>query len=99
MSGFSLNTFTEEQLDLIHFASLEILRDVGVKVELEEAVQIFAGAGCIVEKHDEYSIVKIPAYVVEDCLRWAPSSIVFYGREPKGRLCGGWQADRGQSLR
>lgn len=83
MSGFSLNTFTEEQLDLIHFASLEILRDVGVKVELEEATQIFAGAGCMVEKHEDYSIVKIPSYVVEDCLRWAPSSIVFYGRERK----------------
>lgn len=83
MSGFSLNTFTEEQLELIHFASLEILRDVGVKVELEEATQIFAGAGCMVEKHGDYSIVKIPSYVVEDCLRWAPSSIVFYGREQK----------------
>ncbi|MDQ7096110.1 trimethylamine methyltransferase family protein [Desulfosporosinus sp. PR] len=81
MSGFSLNTFSEEQLELIHCASLEILRDVGVKVELEEATQIFAAAGCMVEKHGDYSLVKIPSYVVEDCLRWAPSSIVFYGRE------------------
>lgn len=83
MSGFSLSTFTQEQLDMIHFASLEILQDVGIKVELEEATQIFADAGCKVETHDKYSIVKIPPYVVEDCLRWAPSNIVFYGREPK----------------
>ncbi|WP_198306644.1 [trimethylamine--corrinoid protein] Co-methyltransferase [Dehalobacterium formicoaceticum] len=83
MSGFSLNTFTEEQLDLIHFATLEILQDVGVKVESSEASQIFADGGCRVEKHGEYDIVKIPGYVVEDCLRWAPSNIVFYGRNKK----------------
>ncbi|WP_088227279.1 trimethylamine methyltransferase family protein [Desulfosporosinus sp. FKB] len=83
MSGFSLNTFTKEQLDLIHFATLEILRDSGVKVELAEATEIFAGAGCMIEKNDDYSIVKIPAYVIEDCLHWAPSNIVFYGRDPK----------------
>lgn len=83
MSGFSLNTFTEEQLELIHFASLEILRNVGIKVVLEEATQIFAAAGCMAEKHDGYSIVKIPSYVVEDCLRWAPGNIIFYGRDEK----------------
>lgn len=83
MSGFSLNTFTEEQLDLIHFSTLEILQDVGVKVELEEATQIFADAGCSVERKEDYSIVKIPPYLVEDCLRWAPSNIVFHGRLPE----------------
>jgi len=83
MSGFSLNTFTAEQLDLIHFASLEILREVGVKVEMPEAVEIFAAAGCRVEKHGEDAIVKIPSHVVEDCLRWAPRSIVFYGRDSR----------------
>ena len=82
MSGFSLNTFTEEQLDLIHFSTLEILQDVGVKVELEEATRIFADAGCHVERKDDHDIVKIPPYVVEDCLRWAPSNIVFHGRAP-----------------
>jgi trimethylamine---corrinoid protein Co-methyltransferase len=82
LAGFGLNVLTEEQLDTIHFASLKVFKDTGLKVECEEAVNIFLEAGATVEWRSGHAIVKIPPHVVEDCIRSAPPVTTYYGREP-----------------
>ncbi len=68
----------EKKLYAIHAASLDVLMEIGVKVESPEA-QMLAEGGCTVEGE----IVKIPAYLVEECVRTAPSVILLAGRNPK----------------
>ncbi len=83
VSGFGLKVFSSDDLDALHYATLEILGEVGVKVESEEALEIFHGAGANVERIKDYGIVRFPHYIIEECIRWAPRTIVFHGRDPK----------------
>jgi len=83
VSGFGLKAFSEDDIETLHFATLEVLRDVGVKVVSEEALEILSGGGAKVERYDGYGIVRFPHYLVEDCIRWAPHSIMFHGRRPE----------------
>ena len=80
LSGFGINAFTQDQLDSIHYATLRILGGTGIKVEHDEAMEIFHGSGADVEKHGNYGVVKLPSHIVEDCIRWAPSAVTYYGR-------------------
>ena len=62
-------------------ATLDLLWNVGVKVESEEARQIYADNGCILDP--ETNIVKIPAHLVEDALGSIPKTLRLCGRDPK----------------
>ena len=52
---------TNEQVQRIHEASLEILQEVGLKVRYEPAREVFAKHGCSVDGER----VKLPREVVE----------------------------------
>ena len=80
-SGLSLNILTDDELDEIHYGTLEVLSETGVFVEDEEALDRFEEAGAHVERNTK--IVKIPPFVVEDAIRSAPPKVVLYGRDPK----------------
>ncbi len=80
-SGFSLNVMTDDEVHEIHLATLEVLRDTGVFVESEEAIEIYDGAGCIVDPKTK--TVRFPAWVVEDAIRSAPATFVACGRRPQ----------------
>lgn len=73
------NELTKDELYAIHAASLEVLMEVGIKVESQEARDLFAEGGCVIEGE----IVKIPAHVVEESVQSAPSVILLAGRNPK----------------
>lgn len=79
--GFGLKMFTEDELYAIHLATLEVLDKVGVKVPSEEALEIFDGGGAIVDRKNH--TVKIPSYLVEDAVRWAPRKILLAARDPQ----------------
>ena len=81
-AGFGLAAFSSDEFDSIHYATLQILQDTGVKVLSEGALDIFHGGGCEIERSDGYAIVRIPSYVVEECAFWAPRMIVYDGRNP-----------------
>ena len=81
-AGFGLSAFSKDELDSIHYATLQILQDTGVKVLNENALEVFHGGACEVERFEGYGIVKIPSYVVEECTFWAPRTIVYDGRNP-----------------
>ena len=82
VSGLELTVFSDDEIRSIHEATLEVLQETGLRVEGDEALEIFHGGGAQVERSNEYGLVKIPPYVVEDCIRWAPSTVVYHGRDP-----------------
>ena len=70
---------TQEQVERIHEAALEILEEVGLKVRYEPAREIFAKNGCPVDGER----VKFPREVVEKYRKMYPPSFTFYARDPK----------------
>ena len=78
--GIGLNVFTDDEIDDIHLATLEVLERTGVWVELDEALDIFADGGCVVDRGTR--LVRIPPHLVEDAIRSAPASIALCGRDP-----------------
>lgn len=84
IDGFGLNALTEDELYAIHCAILEVLQYTGLKVDSEEAQDIFDGGGCYVDRKE--NIVKIPPNIVEDAIRSAPSTFLLAGRNPKNDI-------------
>ena len=81
-----LQVFSQAQLEEIHYASLEVLRRTGVRIQLPEAVELMREAGCHVEGERVY----LPPSVVESAIRSAPSQVVLCDRhgEPAVRVEG-----------
>lgn len=69
---------SESQCDRIHAACLEILERVGVRLELEEAVDLLKKAGASV---DEEGLVHVPHQLVEKALSTAPGKMVLHDRD------------------
>lgn len=72
---------TQEQVQRIHDASLEVLEEAGLKVRYEPARALFAKHGCKVDS--ETNIVKFPREVVEKYRKMAPPKFKFGARDPK----------------
>ncbi len=77
----SLNNLTDDELNDIHQATLDVLEKTGLFFETDEALQVFDGAGAKIDRKNK--IVKIPAQLVEDAIESAPSKILLAGRDPK----------------
>lgn len=75
-----LKFVSDEDIKLIHEKSLEMLEDMGMKFEGEEAREYFKKAGATVEGE----IVKIPRSIIENALKTVPKrdEFVLYGRTP-----------------
>jgi trimethylamine--corrinoid protein Co-methyltransferase len=82
-AGFGLGAHSRDELDSIHYATLQILQDTGIRVMSKAALEVFDGGGASVERFGDGGIVKIPSYLVEDCTHWAPRSIVYDARNPE----------------
>ena len=72
---------TQEQVERIHGASLEILENVGVLVRNEKARTIFNQHGCREEAGTQ--IIKFPPALVEKYRAMLPPTFTFYGRDLK----------------
>lgn len=81
MDGIGLKMFTDDELYDIHLATLDVLWNIGVKVESEEAREIFYSNGCTV--NPETHMVKIPAHLVEDAIHTIPKTFRACGRNPE----------------
>jgi len=75
--GVYLQRLDSEQCDTVHNASLEILARIGVRLHLEEAVELLRKAGAQVSEGNR---VRIPASLVEKALSSAPKQIQIYDR-------------------
>lgn len=78
--GLGLAALTAADLDAVHHASLEVLERAGVYVEDDEALALFADAGCRVDR--EKNLAKLPPHVVMDALAACPPTYTFCGRDP-----------------
>ena len=79
--GFGFKVFVDEEIEKIHLATLDVLQNTGLYVGDDEAIDILEKGGAKVDRKTR--IVKIPPYLVEDCIRSAPPRITLYGRDPK----------------
>ncbi len=80
MAGLGLKMFTDDDLDRIHLSTLDMLWDIGVRVESRQALEIFDGIGCTTDPNSK--IVKIPAGIVEDSIRSCPPIFRACARNP-----------------
>jgi trimethylamine---corrinoid protein Co-methyltransferase len=81
IDGMGLHLFSNDELYMLHCATLEVLQHTGVKVISEDAREIFSAGGAIVDPVTK--MVKIPPYMVEEAIRSAPGTILMAGRNPK----------------
>lgn len=82
--GGQLQFLTEKEVSRIHGMALRILEEIGLRVPLPEAVELYRNAGAkIGPEPDE---VRLPAVVVEAALREAPSRVSLCGRDPEQDL-------------
>jgi trimethylamine--corrinoid protein Co-methyltransferase len=80
--GGQFRPLNEQDVNKIHETSLKILEEIGVKVELEEALQIFKKHGAKIDG----VIVRIPASLVEEVLKLVPHKFLMGGRDEKNDL-------------
>jgi len=78
--GLSVDMFTQQELAEIHRATLEVLEHTGIFVQKEEARQLFAKHGAIVNEKEKS--VKIPPYLVNEAIASAPETLYLAGRDP-----------------
>ncbi len=72
---------TQEQIERIHDASLEILERVGILVRNQAALDIFSKHGGLVDTDTQ--IVQLPREIVERYRSAFPPSFTFRGRDPR----------------
>ncbi|ATW27743.1 [trimethylamine--corrinoid protein] Co-methyltransferase [Candidatus Formimonas warabiya] len=81
LAGCNLEFLTKDAIELIHLGSLAVLEKSGFFVEHDQALDIFEENGALVDRH--HKMVKIPGYLVEECLRTCPPQVLVAGRDPK----------------
>jgi trimethylamine---corrinoid protein Co-methyltransferase len=77
------STLSNEQIERLHDASLNVLEQTGVRVMHADALQLLRKAGCRIKGDD---IVFIPAWLVEESIRSAPSRVAIYNREGESAM-------------
>lgn len=81
LKGGQYRVLDDSELYDIHLATLEVLEEVGVRVEKKEALELMADNGCRVDFDNR--IVQIPEYVLKKALSTAPSRFTLYGKTPE----------------
>lgn len=78
----SFRVLSDDQIWEIKRAAFDILEKTGAKILHAEARAMLKKAGAMV--HDE--VVKIPEYVVQECIRTAPKGLTIFDRDKKRAL-------------
>ena len=79
--GGQYKLLSEDQLQDLHNATMEVLNEVGIKLMHPDALELMKANGCIVDF--DAQLVKIPENVLMKYLGMAPDEITLYGRDPK----------------
>lgn len=83
-----LEMMTEDEVESIHVATLDVLKETGVKFESKWALDFLKKNDCIVDYDDMR--VRFPESLVEENIRKAPSSFRVKAREEKNdQILGG----------
>lgn len=81
LKGGQYRVLGDDQIQDVHWATLQILEEVGIRVEHKPALGIFSDNGCDVNFNKK--IVKIPEHLLKKALQTAPSRFTLYGRKPE----------------
>ncbi len=81
-AGPRFQVLSPDQVQEMHFGTLEVLRRTGVKVLLADARELLAKAGCWLDGE----LVRFPPHLVEWALRAAPSQITLCDRRGRPAL-------------
>ena len=84
LSGGQYKAISEKDIIKIHETSLKVFAEVGVKVKLPEALELFENNGAKVDKDNR--IVKISPDMVTEWIQRAPSAVLLCGRDESGDL-------------
>ena len=79
-----IEPLSEDEVEMIHSSSLDILEQVGVEIMLPDARSQLAKAGAEVSNDDE--IVYFDRGLVEQCLQTTRSAFVLHARNPEHNL-------------
>lgn len=81
VEGVGLQFLSTHDLEAIHEATLQVLSENGLKVFGDEALEIYAAAGCDLDR--KTNMVKIPRHLVEDAIAAAPPRVLMAARDPR----------------
>ena len=77
----AFHMFQKEDLNSLHWGTLDVLENAGIKVFSKECLKLLEDAGCTVDY--KTSGVKIPGNLVEEAIRRAKKNITLCARNPK----------------
>ncbi|MBN2003139.1 MAG: trimethylamine methyltransferase family protein, partial [Anaerolineae bacterium] len=84
MKTTRFEVLSQSEIERIHAASMEILAEVGIKVNYQKARDLFREAGADV--NEQTQAVKLPESLVRRALEQAPKQFALFGRDPEFRL-------------
>ena len=73
----NIKVLTKEQIEEIHFNSLKVLSETGIRVDSERAKQLF---NKIIGNTSSDNRIRIPAEIVEKAIKSTPASVDIYKR-------------------
>jgi trimethylamine--corrinoid protein Co-methyltransferase len=79
--GWGLNALTNDDLEQIHAATLDVLQSTGIYVDHDGALSILEAGGCWV--NSKTKVVRFPRHLVDEAMAQCPSHILLAGRDPK----------------
>lgn len=80
----SLDILTDEEIQRLHTATLDIIETVGIRFPSKRALDIWEAHGAHVDRNT--SIVKVPGQIIEAALKLAPSKYNLCARNPEQDL-------------
>lgn len=81
MSKPKISFLSQDEIQTIHNASLQVLENTGVKVMSKKALDVLRKAGAKVDYNKNHAT--IPGKLVEEALKMAPKTIKYCARNPK----------------
>ncbi|MGB5984723.1 MAG: trimethylamine methyltransferase family protein [Desulfobacterales bacterium] len=76
---YRFRMLSDDQIEEIKWAAFDVLRTVGVKVRHAEARKMLKRSGAVVKEES----VKVPEYIVRECLRSTPKGFTIFDRQGK----------------
>ncbi len=85
--SFGLNVFSQDDLEQIHLATLDVLWNIGLKVGSPHAREIFGDSGCVIDEKTQ--IVNVPSNLVEDAIQSTPATYRAHALDPENDYVAG----------
>ncbi len=76
-----LETIGEDEIERIHGATINVLKETGIKIDSKWALDLLDKNGCIVDL--ENMIARFPQELIEECIKTTPKIFKFKAREEK----------------